>query len=203
MKYLIIGRTGSGKDYIASKFSKQFNLKILESYTTRKPRVFGGPLSRAVETGHIFISKEEAAKLTDRIAEWKLGDIEYFATKQQLDESDIYIINPEAAIRLIKTFPEESFTIIYVKAKNRKKRHKMLKDRALLEYGYDNYKEGLEKYMERDRNETVEFCKFEETIYSTSLYRYLYNELYAFFRGPLYVVTHSYNNKYNIEVMSS
>ena len=45
---LIMGRTGSGKDYLAKQLAKQ-GLSILPSYSTREPRHPG-------ENTHIFIN---------------------------------------------------------------------------------------------------------------------------------------------------
>lgn len=155
MKYLIIGRTGSGKDYYADIMEKEFGLKILKSYTTRKQRDEN-------DNGHIFITPEEASTITDRIAEWKLDNgIEYFATKQQFNENDIYIINPKAAIDLLSKLTEdeiEKLHILYIFAYSRRKRFKALKRRC----GNDEIE--LKRIKKRDLAENIEFCKFEQIL---------------------------------------
>lgn len=155
MKYLIIGRTGSGKDYMAKILSEKYNLKILKSYTTR-------PQRNEQDDGHTFITPEEAATIADRIAEWKLdNDIEYFATKQQVRDNDIYIINPEAAIRLYTNMVElVDLKIIYINAPSYRKRQQ-----AAIRRAADKKKE-REVFQKRNLAENIEFCRFEELIYN-------------------------------------
>lgn len=155
MKYLIIGRTGSGKDCYVNLMEKELGLKVLKSYTTRKQRDEN-------DNGHIFITPEEASTITDRIAEWKLDNgTEYFATKQQFDENDIYIINPKAVIDIMSKLNNtelEKICVIYIYACNRRKRFKALEKRC----GSDEIE--LKRTKERDLSENVEFCKFEQIL---------------------------------------
>ena len=59
-KFLIVlcGKSGCGKTTIASLLQEKYNLKVIQSYTTRPPRYKN-------EEGHIFISKEEFDNLKD------------------------------------------------------------------------------------------------------------------------------------------
>ena len=50
--YLIVGQSGSGKTTIMTTLEEKYELKSIQSYTTRPKRSDG-------ETGHIFISDEE------------------------------------------------------------------------------------------------------------------------------------------------
>lgn len=116
MIYLIAGRIGAGKDYLVAKLielSKQMNgtpLKQVKSYATR-------PRRTPDEDTHIFISAEEAAEYKDKmVAYTKIGDYEYFATDAQVQESDMYIIDPKGIEELIKNMPETEFQIVYVRA---------------------------------------------------------------------------------------
>lgn len=152
MKFLIIGRTGSGKDYLAEQLSKK-GYKILKSYTTRERRTPN-------EDTHIFINKDEAIKYKDRIAETKIGDIEYFATKQQLLDSDIYVIDPKGLYVLLNKMPKERFIIIYVSSLTQSRI-----DRAI-ERVKDNetYNEAIYKITMRDKAENEQFTEFENTL---------------------------------------
>lgn len=107
---LIVGASGSGKTTIADKLSKMYGLKVLPSYTTR-------PKRNNQETGHTFVSKKEFDELTDKVTYLKRYDAEYCATANQIDNYDLYIINPEAAIELQKKYKgNKKIEILYIEA---------------------------------------------------------------------------------------
>lgn len=153
MKYLIVGRTGSGKDYFAEILQKD-GLKILKSYTTR-------PRRNDSDNGHIFIKPEEADVYVDKVATWKLDNgVEYFATRQQVEENDIYIINPDSIVELFENMPEliDKVTVIYIYAESYRKRFKMAMKRTT-----DKEKE-KQIFKERNYAESPEFSRFESCI---------------------------------------
>lgn len=85
--FLIVGESGSGKDSLVSKLCKEHNYKQLKSYATRPRRKNEGDT-------HIFISPEDVAQYKDQmIAYTKIGDFEYFATKEQLYQNSFYVID--------------------------------------------------------------------------------------------------------------
>ena len=107
---LIAGETARGKDTLAHYLQNQYGLKPVVSYATRPKR----PLEIEGKE-HYFITPKEACDFSekDMIAYTKIGDIEYFATKEELSK-DIYIIDP-AGIKVLKEkYPEEDFTVIYI-----------------------------------------------------------------------------------------
>ena len=85
---LLCGESGSGKTTVANILQEVYGLKSLQSYTTRPPRYEG-------ETGHIFISEEEFDTISkeDMVAYTKYNGYRYCGTKQQVDESDVYVID--------------------------------------------------------------------------------------------------------------
>lgn len=98
--FCIIGRTASGKSTIVNAVAKDLNLKILKSYTTRT--------RRQSEIGdncdHTFISANNVDKYRDdMVAYTERAGYCSFATKEQLMNSDIYIINPSGYSDLINT----------------------------------------------------------------------------------------------------
>jgi dephospho-CoA kinase len=152
MKFLIVGRTGSGKDYLAEQLSKR-GYKILKSYTTRERRTSN-------EDTHIFINKDEAIKYKDRIAETKIGDIEYFATKQQLLDNDIYVIDPKGLYVLLNKMPKEKFVIIYVSSLTQSRI-----DRAIERVkDSETYNDAIYKITIRDKAENEQFTEFENVL---------------------------------------
>jgi guanylate kinase len=88
--YLIIGPSGSGKTTIANELEKHYGLKQVQSYTTRPPRYEG-------ERGHIFVSDEEFDALGELSAYTEFNGYRYGVTDKEIDESDIYVIDPDGA----------------------------------------------------------------------------------------------------------
>lgn len=149
MMYLIVGRTGSGKDYL-THLLEQEGLKVVKSYTTRPRRTEN-------EDTHIFVTKEEADAITDKVATTTINGYEYFATATQVSESDIYIIDPNGVKELTENLPDETFHIIYVSASNIDRRFNAVKRAD------DKIKE--EKVFEkRDESENEQFSEFEDKL---------------------------------------
>lgn len=148
MIYLIIGRTGAGKDHLAHLMEQQ-GMKILKSYTTRPKRT-------ETEDTHIFITKEEAKNYQHRVAETVINNHEYFATKDQIADCDIYIIDPKGMAELTSKLADEDFHIIHITAdkETRKKRAAKRGDLAT-----EN-----KIFEEREASEDQQFSDFEELI---------------------------------------
>ncbi len=140
-KVFIVGQTNSGKDYITKLICSYYNLKSTLSYTTR-------PIRECEENyrEHIFITDEEADNIlkntnniiayTEIVNNDKKEEAElkgttykgyrYFATKQELDKSDIYIIDPNG-INYIKSLEYDiDFIVIYIDAPYRLRRSRAL-----------------------------------------------------------------------------
>lgn len=152
MIYLIVGRTGSGKDYLARKLTER-GLKQVLSYATR-------PKRSENENSHIFITPEEADQFTDKVAQTVINGYEYFATAEQVNESDIYIIDPNGIDVLVKNMPETEFQVVYVQANddlNRKANAvKRAEDKIAEEQVFD----------QRNAAEDEQFSDFEDKIYN-------------------------------------
>lgn len=97
---LLIGASGSGKTSLANILSEMYNCKVLNSYTTRPKRY-------ADEKGHTFVNSFEFSQLKDLCAYAVFDGYDYGATKEQVDNSDIYIINPQGVVDFIKIYTED------------------------------------------------------------------------------------------------
>lgn len=84
---LLMGKSGSGKTTIANELYNRYGLSSIESYTTRPPRYKG-------EKGHTFISDEEFDELEDMVAYTDFNGYRYCATSEQVEDNQIYIIDP-------------------------------------------------------------------------------------------------------------
>lgn len=112
--FLIVGKTGSGKDTIVNELIKNNKYSKLVSYATRPKRV------GEADNNHIFITADEVDKYKDgMIAYTKIGEYEYFATYDQLKDSDFYIIDYEG-VKYLRKCPliksdEVRFVTIYIR----------------------------------------------------------------------------------------
>lgn len=162
MKLLIVGRTGTGKDTLKEILQKKYGWKFVLSKTTRKPRFEG-------ENTHIFITQEEAdaTPASDKVAVTFIQNgenhqDEYFATRQQVEEADGYIIDPNGVAVLLKNMPDTIFEIVYLSAISKELQKEMAIKRA-------NGDESAGKtFDQRYDSENEQFTKFEESIASKS-----------------------------------
>lgn len=105
----ILGRSASGKTSIAKEVCKRLNLRMVKSYTTRKPRQ-----SELEESDHIFITPEQVAQYNP-IAYTKIGEAEYFVTEAELSQGDVYVIDPNGLEYLENHLPENySLKDVYI-----------------------------------------------------------------------------------------
>ena len=88
--FLLVGPSGSGKSTLAGALEKEGFVSV-KSFTTRPPRGEN-------EGGHIFVSEYNAP--SDTIAHAVYDGYDYWTTESQLGESDVYVVDPEEALRL-------------------------------------------------------------------------------------------------------
>lgn len=186
MIYLIAGRSGAGKDYLVSKMiemSEKMTGKAfatVKSYTTRPPRYEN-------EDTHVFIAKEDVDKYPDKVATTKIGEYEYFATAEQVNSSEIYVVDPRGIEELIKNMPDTEFQIVYVQADEDINRRINAVKRA-----DDKIKEE-EIFAARDAAENEQFTEFEDKIHN----RMDYEKCFPDNVNSVIIVT----NTYKAEVM--
>lgn len=108
---LLVGESNSGKDSIAYLLEKD-GYTILKSYTTRRKRNEEGNTHRFIRPEDVKLYQE------DIIAYTKIGQYEYFSTKQQLVESDIYIIDPNGVDYMKEKAKDIKFITIYINVSN-------------------------------------------------------------------------------------
>ncbi len=159
---LLIAESGAGKDTIANKLEEQ-GYKVLKSYATRPRRPNEG-------NTHVFIQPEEVDQYKDKmIAYTKIGEYEYFATIDQLFESDIYIIDPNGYRYLKNKIQNIKIIPIYINV-SEAERYK----RALKRVNY-NIDEKL-KIEERFVNEYNQFQEFKKNAEFYSILNYDLNK---------------------------
>ena len=153
MKYLIVGRTRRGKDYLKKKLmeNERCPFAFAKTYTTRKKRT-------PEENTYNFISIKETEEIEDKVAvtEIRNGDEPdlYFARGEDVLKNDAIIVDPRGVNEILKKYPEEAFVIIYITA-NAEKAKEMAVKRA-----NDNAEAG-KIFKKRSEDETNEFSEFE------------------------------------------
>lgn len=109
----IVGRTSSGKDYIAKRLSTIFDIPQVVSHTTRPKR---DNETDGIE--HYFDSKEKFQNVLDNqkvIAYTKIGDYEYCATVDDIKQDSIYIIDYDGLMKLKQRYHQYfNLVVVYV-----------------------------------------------------------------------------------------
>jgi guanylate kinase len=103
---LLIGRSASGKTTIANMLEEQYGYKSVWSYTTRPKRYNG-------EGGHIFVDDEYFDQLGELAGFVEYNSYRYGTTMQQVDDADIYVIDPVGAEYLLNKYTHRPICIIY------------------------------------------------------------------------------------------
>lgn len=109
----IAGRTSSGKDYIAKRLSTILDYPLVVSHTTRPIR-----LNEINGVEHWFDLKEEFQNVLDNqtvIAYTKIGEYEYCATLEDIEDNCIYVIDYDGIKYLQEHFKDQiNLKIIYI-----------------------------------------------------------------------------------------
>jgi guanylate kinase len=100
-----VGASGSGKTTITNALVREYALTVVSSYTTRPPRYEG-------EEGHIFVTDEDFDSLKDICAQTLYDGYRYCATKQQIDNSDLYVIDPAGVQYFLQTYTGEKKPVV-------------------------------------------------------------------------------------------
>lgn len=105
---LLVGKSGTGKTTLAEHSRRLYGLKSIQSYTTRPKRT-------PDETGHTFVGERVFHSLKDMVAYTKYNGYEYCATAQQVEDNDLYVIDPKG----IEYFKEhyhgsKNIAIVYI-----------------------------------------------------------------------------------------
>lgn len=118
---LLVGKSGAGKTTLENRLVKNFGFRGTKSYTTR-PRRFEG------EDSHIFISEEEFNALENKVAYTEFNGYKYCATKEQLDNASVYVVDPDGVETLMKNY-DRNFFIVFLDV-NKQLCEKRMKERG-------------------------------------------------------------------------
>lgn len=149
-KILAVGRTNAGKDTVSRELASKYGLTVLSSYTDKEKRA---DQTNGVE--HIFLTKEEMDNLLETeeiVAYTEAVGGRYCATRKQVEDCDIYIIDPEGIKYMKEKYSSKfNFLVIYIAAtlETRKQRSELRGD-------------DKSKFEERCGKENNQFDEFEK-----------------------------------------
>lgn len=107
----LIGTSGCGKSSLAQKLERKYGLASVKSYTTRQIRE-NDP--NDINT-HIFISPDRVDEYKDDIvADNTYNGSYYFATKNQIDNADLYIVDKKGLVDIFKKYYGKDVIAIYL-----------------------------------------------------------------------------------------
>ena len=114
-KFLIIGRTSSGKSSIAKGLCERFGFKQVKSMATRPKRKNE---ENEENCDHYFVTDEEFDIEEEKglAAYTEINNYRYATTFEELDKSNIYVIDPNGAQNLKQTCSDKyNFIEIYIR----------------------------------------------------------------------------------------
>lgn len=118
----IVGESGSGKSLIAKEL-ESFGLRQLKSYTTRP--------KRPVETDKICVTQGDFDLIRkDLVAYTSFDGYEYGATRQQVEENDLYVVDPDGIEMLADHIGRENIIVFYLKVNEDTRFDRMMEDRG-------------------------------------------------------------------------
>lgn len=142
---LLVGKSGSGKTTVAEYLEKHYGMKMLESYTTRAPRYDG-------ERGHEFVSHEFYLKPSHKVAHTYFDGNHYWATQEQCDASDVYVIDPDGVKAFRRNYNSpRPYVVMYLKVNAVTRLLRMMKRG-----------DGLKKSISRIIHDRKKFGRFEK-----------------------------------------
>jgi guanylate kinase len=145
--FCVLGRTASGKDTLVAEMCKKHNLKQLISYTTR-------PKRNENENTHLFATEQDFNNDCARnavVASTVINGYTYWSTKDQVYESDVYIIDPRGLEELKRTMPDVRIVTICIYVDTHSRRQRFL----IRQPGKD------ELFEQRNASESEQFDAFE------------------------------------------
>ncbi len=148
MKLILVGKSATGKDTVATALNEAYGYRRAESYTTRPKRT-------PDERGHHFV---ESAEGYAAVAPVKIQGYDYFLTKEEIDKSDVIIVEPSGIDAVCKAVPTEAVYVVYLKADREARKEQFLRR---------DPENGETTFEQRDKEDAERFAELERFIEHT------------------------------------
>ena len=144
----LTGCSGSGKSTIANRLQRKYNYVSAKSYTTRPIRTE----CEGDELTHTFITPEEVEQYEGNIVAYnRYNGYEYFATRQMLNEADLYVVDVDGLQQLRENYFDKDVLAIFIDCDS------SIASRRMSERGDSD-----EQIMQRLQFDAVEFAGAKE-----------------------------------------
>lgn len=155
----LVGESGSGKTTLY-ELLREKGYKVVDSFTTR-------PLRKPKESGHIFVTNRYFNSIRDQLVAYtKFHGYEYGVTKDQIDNSHFYIIDPDGVDYLSRKIGRENFMVIYVYASEDRRFERLTEERgvedALSRVNHD--REKFRKFIDDEDYNAIIYNNFPDTL---------------------------------------
>ena len=161
--YLIVAPSGAGKTLLTELLEQEYGYKTIQSYTTRQPRHDG-------ERGHLFITNKEFDELLANeiiVAYTEFCGNRYCATAKQVDENDLYVIDPKGIEFFKNSYKgNKDVKVIYIESSTSTRYERMCQR---YQNNGDSRLDASEKALERIENDVMEFYNYVHHIAKTNL----------------------------------
>lgn len=163
--FLIVGPSGSGKDFLVDRMCRATNLTKIISRTTRKPRYKG-------ENTHVFIDMKQAMlEIDNSIAETYYNGNYYYTLKEDFTGNCFYIIDVQGVKTFHKELMSDDYEIhkIYINTPKIVRIYRMLKRGDKLRSIYERLKTDKKEFKD-----AKSLCEHKVSSYD-SLFYIVYN----------------------------
>lgn len=150
-KFIICGRTASGKNTLLDALKEATNCAVAKSCTTK-------PRRSPDDDDYIFLNNGSGVADSDKICGTTHNGYEYFLTRDMVDDCDVFILDPHGVADITAAFPEYAWHVIYVHGLSEEHR----KQHYIVRLPEDKQADAEELYKERCLGEDDMFSEFDD-----------------------------------------
>lgn len=115
--YLLVGKSGAGKDTIADRLHEVLGFHKVKSYTTR-------PQRNPNKDVYYYVTEDEFAQL-DIVQHAVFSGNHYGATREELDRSQVFACCPDGMPDVVARYTERPLIAIYLDASDEARAERM------------------------------------------------------------------------------